>query len=639
MKSNTHMTFERDAISSYLVIQSDATRVIQEYEVEMLRRNPIDSFLDLHILAINGEKKLYYNITSKQQLVTTLERKQLSYLDMCNFFNALITIVKDCNKYFLSSLKINLERHTIYVSPHDFQPKFVYIPYEDEANSIQEDLRGLIELFFDKVNQEDIQGVMMVHRLLTASKKDDFGLGQIEEILYQDQGEEEQVNQHLNTSQSIGKEHGGTIEENALQGLHKSMETSSRHPQNASMKHNQGTDQPVKPDGNNAKKERTPSSYGLQKNLKENEDGQVIDQLIKRNKQRQAMAGNEPSSQTNAFRQNKKLQDKWKKEKKRLGKIGHKTNHSEQSEKNKQAEQNKKSFFKKVTAHETSKKQGLPLHYIGIGCIQVLVIILFLLLLKKDILHSDVDGSLRLDALLASIAMLMALNLYGSKKILDYWQAKQLKAKVARQPSINMHKQEVYNQPPQSTPQQVRTKKQLKEKRIPSLDEQAMNQSISMERDRVIGMHEQHVSKHVNDNHIQYKEQLFNRQPSMASPTDSEDTALLDTATHGGAMETKPSLIRKDGDMVDKISLGRNPFIIGKLKNQVDYVIDNSSVSRIHCKIIEKEENYYIVDLNSKNGTYLDGEPLDSNKEYPLYDGSQIGISNCHYAFEIGRTM
>ncbi len=44
MKSNTHMTYERDAISSYLVIQGEATRVIQEYEVEMIKRNPIDSF-------------------------------------------------------------------------------------------------------------------------------------------------------------------------------------------------------------------------------------------------------------------------------------------------------------------------------------------------------------------------------------------------------------------------------------------------------------------------------------------------------------------------------------------------------------------------------------------------------------------
>ncbi len=84
---------------------------------------------------------------------------------MCHFFNTLIAIVKDCNKYFLSSLKINLEPEMIYVSPHDFKPKFVYIPYGDEKNDIQNDLRVLIEYFFDKVNQDDVQGVMMIHKL------------------------------------------------------------------------------------------------------------------------------------------------------------------------------------------------------------------------------------------------------------------------------------------------------------------------------------------------------------------------------------------------------------------------------------------------------------------------------------------
>lgn len=631
MKSNTHMTYERDAISSYLVIQGDATRVIQEYEVEMIKRNPIDSFLDLHILAINGEKKLYYNITSKQLITTTLERKKLSYGDMCHFFNTLIAIVKDCNKYFLSSLKINLEPEMIYVSPHDFKPKFVYIPYEDEKNDIQNDLRVLIEYFFDKVNQDDVQGVMMIHKLFTASKKDDFDLVQVEMMVNKDHREVEQKTQQPTISHLVENKSIDAIEDDNKQRLHKAVTHSHMDSQNYPM-HSNSTEAN---ECDRLNKENTNGKDNIKqfsqpsKTPQENEDRQVIEQLIKRNKQRQELVGaDEPLPKTNAFRQNRKKNDKPKQKERKQVKAMSNTKHTKQP--------NKGAFKSQTVNDKPLKKEGLPSHYLGIGLIQVLVILLFLIVLKNGILHSETDGSLRLDALLASIAMLMALNLYGSKKLYDHWQAKQVKgSQEVIKPSINMHKQKVYNRPSQSTIHQGNPK-QEKNNRSSTTNEQPIQQPVRIQRDDVVGMHPNSIGKNGQYDDIQYKEQLVNQHVTRASFTGSEDTELLDAAQRGIGMETKPCLVRKDRDIVDKIIIASNPFIIGKLKNQVDYIMENSSVSRIHCKIIEEKDQYYIIDLNSKNGTFLDEEPLVSNKEYPLYDGSQISISNCTYTFEIG---
>jgi hypothetical protein len=53
-------------------------------------------------------------------------------------------------------------------------------------------------------------------------------------------------------------------------------------------------------------------------------------------------------------------------------------------------------------------------------------------------------------------------------------------------------------------------------------------------------------------------------------------------------------------------------------------VIDDDFASRRHAQIIRRDEIYWLRDLNSKNGTLLDNEPV--TVETPLADGAEIRI-------------
>jgi hypothetical protein len=53
-------------------------------------------------------------------------------------------------------------------------------------------------------------------------------------------------------------------------------------------------------------------------------------------------------------------------------------------------------------------------------------------------------------------------------------------------------------------------------------------------------------------------------------------------------------------------------------------VIDNDFASRRHAQIIRRDELYWLRDLDSKNGTLLDNEPVTA--ETPLADGAEIRI-------------
>ena len=82
------------------------------------------------------------------------------------------------------------------------------------------------------------------------------------------------------------------------------------------------------------------------------------------------------------------------------------------------------------------------------------------------------------------------------------------------------------------------------------------------------------------------------------------------------------------------IEIVHYPFIIGKLSARVDYVLEDKSVSRIHMRISkDSENNYYIEDMNSKNGTFLNGIRTEPYEKVKIEIGDKIGIATYEYIF------
>lgn len=81
------------------------------------------------------------------------------------------------------------------------------------------------------------------------------------------------------------------------------------------------------------------------------------------------------------------------------------------------------------------------------------------------------------------------------------------------------------------------------------------------------------------------------------------------------------------------IPILKSPFILGKIKSIADHSIQNELVSRVHCQITNEEEDYYIIDLDSTNGTLLNNERLIGHKKYSLQDGDKIRITNEYFTF------
>lgn len=74
-----------------------------------------------------------------------------------------------------------------------------------------------------------------------------------------------------------------------------------------------------------------------------------------------------------------------------------------------------------------------------------------------------------------------------------------------------------------------------------------------------------------------------------------------------------------------------NSFSIGRLPDN-HIVIDNVAVSGKHAKIISKGDVFYIEDLNSTNGTFIDKKRIDSRR---LKDNDIISIGKHELVFQL----
>ena len=79
------------------------------------------------------------------------------------------------------------------------------------------------------------------------------------------------------------------------------------------------------------------------------------------------------------------------------------------------------------------------------------------------------------------------------------------------------------------------------------------------------------------------------------------------------------------------IPITKFPFYIGSTSDYVDYVLKKEGVSRIHCCISKKGEAYYLADLNSTNGTYLNKKEVMPGKDELLSANDEIRIASVEF--------
>lgn len=95
-----------------------------------------------------------------------------------------------------------------------------------------------------------------------------------------------------------------------------------------------------------------------------------------------------------------------------------------------------------------------------------------------------------------------------------------------------------------------------------------------------------------------------------------------------------PTLVSESGD--NTIEITKFPFYIGSYPGYVDGVIQRDTVSRFHAKLLQKDGEVLLADLNSTNGTKINGKTVNVQESVRVSSGDCISFAEeDFYYFEV----
>jgi len=125
--------------------------------------------------------------------------------------------------------------------------------------------------------------------------------------------------------------------------------------------------------------------------------------------------------------------------------------------------------------------------------------------------------------------------------------------------------------------------------------------------------------------------------PSAVPPTKGESLKLRETV-HGVPAAPRPSsaplasfLVRSGALKGQRLSI-KTPIVNIGRADYNDLVLPDESVSTSHAKLQRREGVWVLVDLDSTNGTFVDGDPIKGDA--PLAPGATVRLGDVSLVFE-----
>lgn len=137
----------------------------------------------------------------------------------------------------------------------------------------------------------------------------------------------------------------------------------------------------------------------------------------------------------------------------------------------------------------------------------------------------------------------------------------------------------------------------------------------------------------------------FKRDEGLAQGEIVIDAALIDRAHGGQTMAFTAPLATENVaprvDLAGAAHLRRDdhvipldkPFVTLGRSVENDIILESDDVSRQHAHIKLRQGRYVLTDLNSANGTYVNGRPVAD--AYVLHDGDRLRLAHVELIFEL----
>lgn len=128
--------------------------------------------------------------------------------------------------------------------------------------------------------------------------------------------------------------------------------------------------------------------------------------------------------------------------------------------------------------------------------------------------------------------------------------------------------------------------------------------------------------------------------PEWKVSSDYEGVAISDATVYLNANRNGSPAVLKRIRTGETVTIEKEELVLGKDVNSVDYCVSgNSTVSRVHARIIKRNNQYFVIDHNSMNHTYVNNMQITAGIEIPLQSGCSIRLSDEEFQFVNGEEV
>lgn len=201
-----NITYERKHNDSYMII--DGKLDGDSFETKMLQENAINALLDINSFAINGEERLSYKISRKENLEDFVDSTDLTLEVITRIFINLQIALDEISNYLIDESNVLLDKETIFIEKggDNFKLGLCYYPAQQE--SVQVRVRELMEFFLTRLSHSDKEKSRRVYMAYDLCLKDDFTISEIIDCLQEGQIQESDIYvEHISLKNEVAEEY------------------------------------------------------------------------------------------------------------------------------------------------------------------------------------------------------------------------------------------------------------------------------------------------------------------------------------------------------------------------------------------------------------------------------------------------
>ena len=572
-ENDFNVSYENDSTTNYLVLKTGINNTLINYQVQMLLNNKLNGLLEFNVNYIKENVNCFYNVTSKCTLASFISRKRFSRDEFLITILNIINNIYQLKYYLLYENNIVLDENFIYVEPESIDIYFVYLPFLNRENDIKD---FFIKLIFKLVKFQDEYSDNYIQKIIEVIKNDNFSLSCLKSIIERLLGEEIK-NQPAN---SWTMDSSNNTEDKEFLHKRDELENGKVLQLNSVLKKNNMFNidmlETSKFKSNKTKVDKTKAEKSKVDKTKDaitKQDNSVISMFKVEKAKPDKVKTVQDKVRTSAFKVDKINEDKAAITKGNF-KIPNYQNIENQKHNDPISDMKTKDF---VSEHKTeSGKQNpkIKMLLFTIILFQAFLLITYILIVNSSFVKMS-DNPMKTGIILFIIFLLV-----------DVFVIRMINEKRNKT-------DETANYTP------LRFINDMMKNKVKPSDAEFLNNS-----------------NYNQENHMPIVNENYNG-----------ETVIIKRPK----LPEKPYLKEKDGEEV--IEINKNSILIGRMENFVDFVINSSAIGKIHAEILQEGEDYFVMDCNSRNGTFINDNRIVPNTKNKIDSNDLLRFANKEFIF------